>query len=115
MSLAAQMEAELRRLAEQLKAAGLRVYWFKGGEQIKVYSTNLDAFADVWLRKPNHCWMYAMDIVPTEQRYHGFVTMESHRLHIAHVLEALKLAGADPQKRTNAIWRMEDKSIWDLV
>ena len=115
MSLAAQCESELRRLAEQLKAAGLRVYWFKGGEQIKVYSVTLDAFADVWLRKPNHCWMYAMDIVPTRDRYRGFITMESHRLHIAHVLGALSLAGADPQRRTNAMWRMEDKSMWELV
>lgn len=115
MSLTEQMQAELRRLAGQLKSAGLRVYWFKGGEQIKVYSVTLDAFADVWLRTPNHCWMYAMDIVPTPQRNHGFVTMESPRLHIAHVLEALKLAGADPQKRTNEIWRMEDKSDWELV
>lgn len=115
MNLAKQMEAELERLAGQLKTAGLRVYRYKGGSQLKVYSVTLDAFADVWLRKPNHCWMYAMDIVPTAQRYHGFVTMESARLHIAHVLEALKLAGADPQKRTNAVWRMEDKSDWELV
>jgi hypothetical protein len=115
MSLTEQMEAELRRLAGQLKSAGLRVYWFKGGEQIKVYSVTLDAFAYVWLSKPNHCWMYAMDIVPTRDRYRGFITMESARLHIAHVLEALKLAAADPQKRTNAMWRTEDKSMWELV
>lgn len=115
MTLTAQMEAELRRLAEQLKAAGLRVYWFKDGQQIKVYSVTLDAFADVWLRKPNHCWIYAMDIVPTWDRYRGFITMESAQLHIAHVLGALSLAGADPQRRKMSHWKYEDKSMWELV
>ena len=115
MSVIAQRQAELRQLAEQLKAAGLRVYWFKGGEQLKVYSVTLDAFADVWLGKPNHCWMYAMDIVPTWDRYHGFVTAKSLQLHIAHVLEALKFAGADPQRRKMSHWKYEDKSMWELV
>ena len=85
---------DLRLFALQLRAHGLRVFWLNSfsGMQIKVYSEALDSFADVYLRTPQHIWVYGSDRRPSRENGTGLCVVESYRLHPAHVLEALQIS-----------------------
>lgn len=94
--------AELRQFASQLRAHGLRVFWLESfsGMQIKAYSESLDSFADVYLRRPQHIWVYGSDRRPSKENGTGLCVVESHRLHPAHVLEALQISRTHPDRTT---------------
>ena len=106
MSLTQDCIDELRKFSAQLVAHGLRVYWLNSnaGAQIKVYSTSLDSFANVYLRRPQHIWVYSTDRRPSRENGTGLCVIESHRLHPAHVLEALKISTCHPDRTTAADW-----------
>lgn len=93
---------ELRQFSLQLRAHGLRVFWLESfsGMQIKVYSEALDAFANVDLRTPQHIWGYSTDRRPSKENGTGLCTMESYRLHPAHVLEALQISRTHDDRTT---------------
>ena len=95
---------DLRQFAFQLRSHGLRVFWLTSlsGMQIKVYSESLDSFADVYLRTPQHIWVYATDRRPSRENGTGLCTMESYRLHPAHVLEALQISRTHEDRTTMA-------------
>lgn len=96
----------LRRFSLQLRAHGLRVYWLESfsGMQIKVYSEALDSFADVYLRTPQHVWVYGSDRRPSKENGTGLCVVESHRLHPAHVLEALQISRTHTDRTTMKDW-----------
>ena len=93
---------ELMQFAYQLGAHGLRVFWLSSisGMQIKVYSPSLDSFANVDLRTPQHVWGYSTDRQPSKENGTGLCTMESYRLHPAHILEALQISRTHPDRTT---------------
>ena len=97
---------DLRQFAAQLRAHGLRVFWLESfsGMQIKVYSEALDSFADVYLRTPQHIWVYGSDRRPSKENGTGLCVVESYRLHPAHVLEALQVSTTHPDRTTLANW-----------
>lgn len=97
---------DLRKFAAQLRSHGLRVFWLNSvsGMQIKVYSPALDAFANVDLRTPQHVWGYSTDRRPSRENGTGLCTMESYRLHPAHVLEALQISRTHTDRTTMTDW-----------
>lgn len=114
-NLTKQAGEKLREFARVFARAHFRVYWHRGGGagyQIRVYSDVTDTFADVWLRIPNHAWLYAS---VRQGSASGLIVVESADLHAAHVMQALHTSKAHPDRLNATSWKREPKDSWERV